>query len=178
MSLDPALALPMAWFLAGLLALAAGHKLLRRDGFATTLEGYALVQQALLRPVTAAIAALEVATALALVIPKTMQIGALLAATLFGGYALAMILAILRGRAGIDCGCHFGERPEPLGWSTVGRNLALIAATGAVALPPSRLAAWPDILSGAIAGAASILILISARTALANRAAIRGLKGA
>ena len=178
MSIDPALSLPLAWFLAGLLVLAAAHKLSDKAGFAAALEGYALVPRAIIPLLAVALAAVEAATAVALVVPALMVTGAMLAAALFSAYGLVMVAAILRGRGGIDCGCHFGKQPDPLGWPTVARNAALVGVGILVALPASRTASWADIVSGALAGGALLLILHSVRTVRVNRAWVRTLKGA
>lgn len=180
--IDPALSVPLAWFLAGLLALAARDKLLRPREFAHAVQGYGLLPQGALQSAAPAIAAVliavELAAAILLVVPAYSFAGALAATFIFGVYAITMTLAILRGRAGIDCGCHFGVGEDALGWPLVARNAALIAMAGTIMLPPARETIWIDHVSGALAGGALILILHSARIVLATAKQIRALKGA
>ena len=163
MMVDPALSLPLAWFLGGILVFAAMHKLRHRAEFGMTLEGYAMVPRSLIPIATVLLALIELLAAAALVIPTMMQLGAAMAALLFAAYGLAMAAAIMRGRAGIDCGCTFGNRSDPLGWMTIVRNIALTAAAACVALPTSRAPAWPDIVSSAIAGGALLRCTYSTR---------------
>lgn len=180
--IDPALTLPFAWFLAGLLALAATDKLLRSREFENAVQGYDLLPQGVQQKALPAIAAVlifaELLAAVFLVMPAFSLVGALAAAIIFGVYGIAMALAILRGRAGVDCGCHFGSGEDALGWPLVLRNAALIAIAALSAWPPSREASWIDHVSGAFAGAALVLILHSARIVLANARQIRAFKGA
>lgn len=180
--LDPAFTLPLAWFLAGLLALAASDKLMRPREFAHAVQGYRLLPRGIQQKAAPAIAVLlivaELAAAILLVVQPFSFAGVLAAASIFGAYAFAMTLAILRGRAGVDCGCHFGAGEDALGWPLVVRNAVLIAIAGAIALPLTRETVWIDHVSSALAGGALILILHSARIALATARQIRALKGA
>ena len=180
--IDPALSIPLAWFLAGLLALAASDKLLRPREFENAVQGYDLLPHSIRHKAAPAIATLlivaELAAAILLAVPGFSSAGALAAACIFGIYAFAMTLAILRGRSGVDCGCHFGAGEDALGWPLVVRNAALIAIAGVTAIPQARATVWIDHVSGALAGGALIIILHSARIALANARQIRALKGA
>ena len=56
--IDPALTLPLAWFLAGLLALAASDKLLRPREFEVAVQGYDLLPHSIRHKAASAIAAL------------------------------------------------------------------------------------------------------------------------
>ena len=178
MTLDPALSLPLVWFLAATLALAAAHKLVRQRDFLGALDGYGIVPRGLGPVIAHALGAAEAVCAVMLIVPGLSAMGASLAIAIFGGYGLVMIQAIARGRSGIDCGCYFGPRPSGLGWQSVLRNFAFIGVALLVALPSSRAIGWPDIVSGACAGFALILIQESVRTVLANLEWIRAIRGA
>ena len=147
--IDPALSIPLAWFLAGLLALAARDKLLRPREFEVAVQGYDLLPHSIRHKAAPVIATLlivaELAAAILLVVPGFSSAGA-------------------------------GE--DALGWPLVVRNAALIAIAGVVAVPQVRATVWIDHVSGALAGGALIIILHSARIALANARQIRALKGA
>jgi hypothetical protein len=78
-------------------------------------------------PVTVAVIVLEVITAALLLIPRTVRIGALLAALLlvgFAGYALYYVY-VLHGEP-LECGCFGGIIASQLGVTTALRNLALV----------------------------------------------------
>jgi hypothetical protein len=65
-------------------------------------------------------------------------LAAYLAAALMATFAATMVSAILRGRAGVPCGC-FGAR-STVGWGAVARNAVLAVAFAALpALPESEL---------------------------------------
>lgn len=180
--IDPAFTLPLTWFLAGLLTLAASDKILRPREFANAVQGYAIlppdIQQKAMPAIALILILAEVLAAIFLVIPAFSLIGALSAIGIFAAYAFAMAFAILRGRTGVDCGCHFGSGKDALGWPLVVRNIVLIAIAAASALPLTRDAIWLDYISAAFAGGALILILHSARMVQATARHIRILKGA
>lgn len=178
MILDPALVLPLAWFLAATLAVAATHKVMRQREFMLALDGYGLTPRKFGPAIAYMLATAEAVCAAMLVVPALSSAGAIFAATIFGGYGIVMIQAIVRGRSGIDCGCHFGSQPSGLGWALVFRNAALIGVAWLVALPMDRAVGWPDIVSGACAGLALLLIQESGRIVLANREWIRAIRGA
>jgi uncharacterized membrane protein YphA (DoxX/SURF4 family) len=48
-------------------------------------------------------------------------------ASLFGLFSVAVVLALIRGRSDLHCGCCGSRRGAPLGYTTVLRNLGLIA---------------------------------------------------
>ena len=78
-------------------------------------------------PVTIAVILLEVITALLLLIPKTVRVGALFAAALligFAAYALYYVY-VLHGEP-LECGCFGGIIASQLGVKTTLRNLALL----------------------------------------------------
>jgi len=58
------------------------------------------------------------------------------AAAMMVAFAIALIAALARGRAGAPCAC-FGSRSR-VGWPAVARNAALAAAFAALPLVPSR----------------------------------------
>ncbi|HEX9630409.1 MAG TPA: MauE/DoxX family redox-associated membrane protein [Pyrinomonadaceae bacterium] len=78
-------------------------------------------------PVTIGVILLEVLTAALLLIPKTVRLGALIAAALligFAAYALYYVYA-LHGEP-LECGCFGGIIASQLGVKTTLRNLALL----------------------------------------------------
>jgi hypothetical protein len=78
-------------------------------------------------PATILVIAAEIVTALLLIMPRTVRIGALLAALLllvFAGYALYYVYG-LHGEP-LECGCFGGIIASQLGVKTALRNLALL----------------------------------------------------
>ena len=78
-------------------------------------------------PATIVVIGAEIVTALLLILPRTVRIGALLAAVLlmgFAGYALYYVYG-LHGEP-LECGCFGGIIASQLGVKTALRNLALL----------------------------------------------------
>jgi hypothetical protein len=84
-------------------------------------------------PTTAAVITAEIITAVLLLVPRTVRIGALAAAALligFAGYALYYVYA-LHGEP-LECGCFGGIIGSQLGVKTALRNLALLVPVALV----------------------------------------------
>ena len=78
-------------------------------------------------PATIAIIAAEIVTAVLLLVPRTVRVGAICAAVLlvgFASYALYYVYA-LHGEP-LECGCFGGIIASQLGVKTALRNLALL----------------------------------------------------
>jgi hypothetical protein len=78
-------------------------------------------------PVTIAIIAAEIVAAVLLIVPRTVRVGAVLAALMligFSGFALYYVYA-LHGEP-LECGCFGGIIASQLGVKTALRNLALL----------------------------------------------------
>jgi len=78
-------------------------------------------------PVTIAVISVEIVTAILLLVPRTIRVGAVLAAVLligFAGFALYYVY-VLHGEA-LECGCFGGIIASQLGVTTTLRNLALL----------------------------------------------------
>lgn len=78
-------------------------------------------------PATIVVIAAEIVTAILLIMPRTVRIGALLAAVLligFAGYALYYVYG-LHGEP-LECGCFGGIIASQLGVKTALRNLVLL----------------------------------------------------
>ena len=111
--------------LAALFLFAAGAKLFTLRDFVANLSN--LVDPRLIRPVAVAVIAFELLTAVLLLMPRTMRLGSLLAATLltfFAAYALYYVY-VLHGEP-LECGCFGRVIGSQLGVTTALRNLALL----------------------------------------------------
>jgi hypothetical protein len=175
MTLDPAIFWVARIGLAGVFALALGHKLRDPVRFRATLADYQIVPAALVAPSAAGVAAAEFATLCALALPPLDPAGPLAAIALLGAYSLAIALNLARGRRDIDCGCLGPGRRQPLSAWLLARNGALAAAAAALVTPHAlRALLWLDALT--IAGGVIALTLLwnaanrlAAATSLARR---------
>ncbi|MDP3748084.1 MAG: MauE/DoxX family redox-associated membrane protein [Phenylobacterium sp.] len=124
----------LALFLALVLALSAGHKLLERERLAAAATRLAGVDGAIGPALSLAAAAIEGAAALALVLPGLQPLGGAIAALLWTTYGLALWRR--RGMS-LDCGCTFAARQKPVDGPAVARAAALAGLALAVAAAPS-----------------------------------------
>ena len=135
---------PLILFLALLLGVSAGHKLVAHASLAPVAARLIGVAVPLVPVVLFAAAAVEALSALALLAAPA-PIGAGLAASLWSAYALALWRR--RGQR-LDCGCDFVRRERPIGAAAIGRPalLALLAllslATPFVWSPDAPFAAF------------------------------------
>jgi len=127
-----------SWALAGVLGVAAVHKVKNHLQFRGILDQYRIMPPPLVPAAAAVVVALEWAVCLMLVVPPWRWLGAALAAGLLLLYGAAIALNLYgRGRTSMDCGC--GGAATPLsGWLLL-RNglLALLAGAPWLAAPPA-----------------------------------------
>ncbi|MET0622585.1 MAG: MauE/DoxX family redox-associated membrane protein [Pyrinomonadaceae bacterium] len=124
--------------LAALFLFAAGAKLFTLTDFAANLSN--LVRESLVWPAAYAVIAAELITAVLLLIPRTVRVGALLSAVMlvgFAAYALYYVY-VLHGEP-LECGCFGRLIASQLGVSTALRNLALLIPCGLVYFGLPRL---------------------------------------
>jgi hypothetical protein len=78
-------------------------------------------------PVTIAVIAVEIVTAILLLLPRTVRVGAIFSALLLAGFAAFALyyVYVLHGEP-LECGCFGGIIGSQLGVKTAVRNLALI----------------------------------------------------
>lgn len=156
-AVDPVLNHALAAALGVLLLHGAWAKLRDAIVFRETLANYELLPASVLGLVASALPLAEAAAGLLLLALPTRSLGALLAAALVAGVTLGVVVALVRGRGGIDCGCGGSELEVPIGAGLVARNLVLLAlALTAVAPAVPRAVVWLDYPS--IAGATLFLL--------------------
>lgn len=163
MPLDPALALTAALLLAGILAVAASAKLAAPGAFVGVVRNYRLLPDALSAPFAWALPAVELVTALGLLVPAQRHLAATAATALMLLFAAAMAVNLMRGRSEIDCGCFVGLVRQRIAWPLVWRNmmLALVACTLALAEPGGRALGALDWLSVAAATLALAILYLA-----------------
>ncbi|WP_245152450.1 MauE/DoxX family redox-associated membrane protein [Allopusillimonas soli] len=149
--MDPILVYVSAAALSGIMLIGAVEKLLHYADFEAAAAGHALLPQALLRPFATAFVSAELAGGAMLLVPATRTAGAGLTLALVLLATLAVIINLMRGRSGIDCGCGgFSRREGGLSWWLVARNATLLAlalpALLAARMAPRALG-WMDVLT-------------------------------
>ena len=157
--LDPVVTLAAHAAFALLFAGAARHKLRDHAGFAAVLGAYRVLPAGAAAAAGVAIAALELATAAAWVVPGAGRAAALATVGLLAAYALAIAVNLARGRRTIDCGCGVGGAAQPIGEGLVARNALLALVALATLRPPApRALGWIDALTaaGVVAVAAGV----------------------
>jgi len=147
-------------FCAALLAASALHKATARDRLAAAtakLAGTGALGGGLLLIVAGTV---EIVAASCLVIEPLRVPGALIAAALWAGYALA--LARRHGQT-LDCGCDLAARAKPVTWALVLRSAALALLAGGIALLPFA----PFTLDAPFAAAGLLALYLGASELLA-----------
>lgn len=158
---DPVASHAVAAALGVLLLLAAWAKLREIESFRDVLANYELLAPWLLAPVAWVLALAECAAGVLLLPTATRPIGAVLAGVLWLVVTAAVVLALSRGRGGIDCGCGGAQQDVPLGTGLVVRNLVLLALTAVAAAPiAAREVVWLDF----VAVGATVLFILGAIT--------------
>jgi hypothetical protein len=146
-----------AWTLAAVLAGAAVLKLRDPSAGQAALATYGLRRAGVRRAVWAAVIAIEVALAIGLALGSAAA--AYLAAGLFGGFALALGVALARGRRGEPCGCLGGR--SRVGALALARAVGL---AGACAVVPSLRGVEPTTEAWLGAGLTLALVGVAALT--------------
>lgn len=174
--IDPAIGTLLSGAFALLFASAALHKVRDLPLFTEIVRAYRILPGA--AALAWVVAALECAVAATLLVPAVRPAGALAGAGLLLLYALAMGVNLARGRRELDCGCGGPSERRPIAPWMVGRNAALAAALGSIALPWSARPLQPvDFLTVAAGTAVAALLYMSADRLLgrlAPRAALWG----
>jgi hypothetical protein len=124
--------------LAALFLFAACAKLFTLRDFVNNLSN--LVPQQWLWPVAFAVIASELTAAALIILPRTVRMGAALAAMLLAGFAAYALyyVYVLHGEP-LECGCFGRLIASQLGVSTALRNLALLAPAALVFFGLPRL---------------------------------------
>jgi len=148
----------LAWFFAWLFARAACHKVLAPEYYRTVMSRYAgAAGSALVLPLALA----EAVLGLALLLPRWRLPALAFAAALLLLYAALMALQILRGQAGMQCGCSGPGSPLQVSWALVLRNVvcAGVALLAMSAVGTAASSWWAGLASAAIAAGAVLAYL-------------------
>ncbi|WP_240162134.1 MauE/DoxX family redox-associated membrane protein [Gluconacetobacter azotocaptans] len=173
----PSMAAALACGAVGGLYLAAGVAKLRDpDDFLGTVAAYRLLPGGLLAPAAWGLAGLETVLGAMMLTGVAVRWAGLAAALLFGVFAAAMAINVLRGRVNLSCGCLPGLAGARLSWLSVARTLALVPLAlvpVTIGLPGSWLLRGQSLVAGAclLALALSLSHLLSSDGAGEERSA-------
>ena len=167
MLIDPALSALLVGVLALMFAAAAIHKLRDLGQFAQIFANYGLLPWVSRWHLSWCVPVLEVAVAVALLLPPTRLSAASVAALLLSGYAAAMAINLHAGRTSLACGCGVADQSQPIAAWMVARNLLLLPVL-AFALCPSNARAlqWTDFMTVVLGVAVLALLYASAERLL------------
>ena len=146
-------------FLALLLLVSALHKYVARDQLAVATAKLVGVSAQFGPLFLLAAGLVEICAAFVLLLSAWPLVGALMAAALWGLYALALLAR--RGQS-LDCGCDFTRRAKPVTWGAVLRPLVLMSLALLWATSPERALHWDTPFA-----ALALLVLYFAATELA-----------
>ncbi|MBB2201483.1 MauE/DoxX family redox-associated membrane protein [Gluconacetobacter tumulisoli] len=173
----PSMVAALACGAVGGLYLAAGIAKLRDpDHFLGTMAAYRLLPDGLLAPAAWMLAGLETMLGVMMLAGVAVRWAGVAAALLFGVFAAAMAINVLRGRVNLSCGCLPGLAGARLSWLSVVRTLALAPLALVpvmVRLPGSWLLRGQSLVAGAclLALALSLSNLLSSDGAGEERSA-------
>ncbi len=125
---ESSLLIPIRVLLFWVFAVAMHHKIRDFTLFVQQVADYRLLPSSLDRPAAITLILAELALLGLISILNAPRYGALLAATLLGLYAFAMLINLRPGRRAIDCGCGDKGQRQPIGWALVIRNFLLAAS--------------------------------------------------
>ncbi|MBM4228406.1 MAG: methylamine utilization protein MauE [Gammaproteobacteria bacterium] len=169
MALDPVLALAASLLMAVIFAAGAVEKLRQPWMFAAIVQAYGLLPAALVTPAAWSVALAEAALALALCLPGAHPWASWGGLLLLAVVTAAVVVNLLRGRVGIDCGCGGASADQELSWSLVWRNLGLVGLLGLPFMTGSgRVLGAADYLTVAFAVVAGFGLYAGANQLLAN----------
>ena len=161
-AMDPTLHLTLRAALALLFVWAASHKLRDVTGFQTALANYDLLPPRWIGPSSILLIGAELGVAVGLWLPRLGAAAAFAAAGLLALYAEAIVINLVRGRPDIDCGCAGPARRQAISAGLVLRNVALVGAALASALPTAvRSLTWIDGVT-IVAAVATVALLYGA----------------
>jgi hypothetical protein len=166
-TIDPVFGHAAAAALSVIFLLGAFDKLREPTAFAAAVEDYRVLPRALEGPFARVLPWVEAATGVALLPVATRAAGAGVGLAVLALVSAAIVINLLRGRAGIDCGC--GGETVPLGWGLVARNVALgLLAFAACAPTAARSTVWLDMVAATFAALFVVGLVHVANTLLAQ----------
>ena len=169
----PAFAMGIAVFACGLFAQAGYAKLRQPDAYRQPLEQY-LGIRTLPAWAPRAVGGLELAAALAVLLPATRALGAIACVSLLLCYAVAMAMQVRQGRVDLRCGCSGPASDTRVSPSLVVRNVMAALPCIALVFVAGAPVPAPALLIGAALGVVLLLTYLSGDQMIANRQRLKG----
>lgn len=145
MQFDPVIAVICSLVLSYVFVVASLHKWRNIEEFRTTLLNYRILPETLSGIIIYTIPTLELLSGIALIIPNTSSLAALLAAALLLMYIYAIGINLLRGRRSIDCGCGGTQQKQAISeWLLLRNGVLLFLAYCITASVQTRALSWFD----------------------------------
>jgi hypothetical protein len=175
--MDPTLTWTVAAVFSMLFAASAAMKFTDLSRFAAAVGSYRVLPRIFIAPAAFIIPVAEGAGALGLLFPKTRIMAGVLIAALLAMFTGAIAINLMRGRRDIDCGCFGAALRQKLSGGLVARNLMLLAAITALAVPMrTRALGIADFTTIAFGAATLTTLYASLNYLLANAPFIRELE--
>ena len=164
----------VAWFLAWLFAWAALHKF-RAPGYYTRLIHAHVPRLPATSLLVWLVAALELAVAVAVLVPDWREAGLLAGAALLLAYAGLMAIQLARGVTDMQCGCAGPASTVSISVSLVLRNL-VCAALGILALAPvgGAAAGLTGAMVSAFVAAFAVVVYLCSEQLISNAQQMAG----
>jgi uncharacterized membrane protein YphA (DoxX/SURF4 family) len=121
--------------LAGVLVWAAVPKLLDPATFATDIANYRLVPESWAGPIAVMLPVLELVIGGAILAGLEARGAAIIAAVMLVVFSVAMGQAMARG-IDLECGCFGSASESEVGWTSIVRNVLLVALAAVIAYAP------------------------------------------
>jgi uncharacterized membrane protein YphA (DoxX/SURF4 family) len=154
------------------------HKLLDRDAFARILVDYNLGLSRHADAFTIIFSTLEISIGLLILLPMARDVGLCCASLLLAGYAVAILINLLRGNTDIACGCGFSKSDQNISVIHFFRNgLLIITAMLSVMVDQGLMSSptdWAWMYVSAIGLLLSMLIFSQAMHNTRNLKLLRG----
>ena len=133
--------------IAGVFVYAAVPKLFDPSAFATAIQNYRAVPEAVVGHVALFVPVFELVIALGLMLPQYQRGAALLAMLLLAVFSAAMAQARWRG-IDLTCGCFGAAFEAKVSWLTVARTLGLGVLSGLIVVAAQKVEPPPALRKG------------------------------
>lgn len=178
--LDPVVGRAVGAALSVIFLTGAWQKLRDLPLFQANVENYRLLPEGLTWAVAVLLASWELAMGVLLLFGPTRTVAAVLTVGLLSVVTAAVVLNLMRGRTGIDCGCgslggHVGD--QTLSWGLVIRNGVLVVAALLTSRDDAaRVPVWIDYLSVAGGTLGLLGLYVTANQLMANQPRLQALR--
>lgn len=165
--MDPLFTLTFKIFLAAVLLAGAVKKLTNQDEFRSALKAFVVNNAALEKVLRVSVPVGELTIAMALLVPMLSTYAVWAAVGVIVLYTLTLSLAFIRGKRDFDCGCTWGANSVPAQPILLIRNVVLLGAAFAAAVPEvHRELLWFDGLNALLAAVVLTILYVALETLL------------